>query len=238
MNTRKRKLNLKIESDSSSDSEYEFQRKIAKSTRNTNIKEEKQDIKTEFTRNFKTEDNEIPSTSQKDKLPKTHVKEELIYSLSDSSSDNNYVPSIKKETLKVKKEKDSKKAKLQIKQNNINTKDDKQNSSLVNENQWQSYELLSEYQNLDLNVSQNIIKLFDAGCTIPFIARYRKDVTNNMTPEVLREVKENYDKINTLKSRAQTVLNCLEKSGNLDNNLKKCILGAKTIEEVEHIVRH
>lgn len=101
---------------------------------------------------------------------------------------------------------------------------------------WQNYELLSEYHNIDFNVSRNVVQLFDEGCTIPFIARYRKDITGNMGPEILRDVKQNYDKINILKSRIQTVLNCIEKTGNLNNSTRKSILSATTIEEVEHIV--
>ncbi|KAI4460983.1 30s ribosomal protein s1 [Holotrichia oblita] len=169
-----------------------------------------------------------------------------------NSDDSDYKPPSKKiknvkiEIENVRKPKNESKSKRNMKHeneeqtdtkkfkmdNHVPSKSDACNSS---DSYWQNYELLSEYQNIDLNVSQNIIKLFDDGCTIPFIARYRKDATDNMSPEILREIKQNYDKINILKSRAQTVLNCIEKSGKLDENIRKSVLCARTIEEVEHI---
>ena len=53
-------------------------------------------------------------------------------------------------------------------------------------------ELIKEKTNLQTNAIQNIIKLLDEGCTIPFIARYRKDFTNGATDEELRIFEEVY----------------------------------------------
>lgn len=82
-----------------------------------------------------------------------------------------------------------------------------------------------------------LIRLFEEGNTIPFIARYRKDITGNLNPDQLRDIKEEYDNICALKLRSQTVLKNIDKTGNLNSLLEKSILSARTVEELEHIVR-
>lgn len=52
---------------------------------------------------------------------------------------------------------------------------------------------MAQEQQIDLSVAQNIINLLDQENTIPFIARYRKELTGGMPPEKLRDVKESYD---------------------------------------------
>lgn len=81
------------------------------------------------------------------------------------------------------------------------------------------------------------MKLFEEGNTIPFIARYRRNVTGDLGPEKLREVKEEYDKICDVKVRAQNVLKTIKKSGQLNENLEKAVLSAQTTEELEHLVQ-
>lgn len=52
---------------------------------------------------------------------------------------------------------------------------------------------MAQEQQIDLRVAQNIISLLDQENTIPFIARYRKELTGGMPPEKLRDVKDSYD---------------------------------------------
>lgn len=52
---------------------------------------------------------------------------------------------------------------------------------------------MAQEQQIDLRVTQNIISLLDQENTIPFIARYRKELTGGMPPEKLRDVKDSYD---------------------------------------------
>ncbi|CAH0554650.1 unnamed protein product [Brassicogethes aeneus] len=101
--------------------------------------------------------------------------------------------------------------------------------------EWKDYELLAEQKHLDLTISQNIVQLFEEGNTIPFIARYRRNATGNMTPEDLREVKECFEDICALKSKICTVVKAVEKLGQLNPVLRKSIASARTIEELEHI---
>lgn len=85
-------------------------------------------------------------------------------------------------------------------------------------------------------MAKNLVNLFEEGNTIPFIARYRRNLVNNMSPEDLRDVKDVYDKINALKDKCNSIIKSLEKNGHLNETIKNTILSSKSIEEIEHIV--
>lgn len=53
--------------------------------------------------------------------------------------------------------------------------------------------MLADLMDLNPNLSKNIIVLFENDCTIPFIARYRRENTNNMDADQLRQVKSAYE---------------------------------------------
>ena len=61
--------------------------------------------------------------------------------------------------------------------------------------EWNESEYVAELQEIDVRIAHNITRLLDEDNTIPFIARYRKELTNDMSPEKLREVKEAYDMV-------------------------------------------
>lgn len=102
---------------------------------------------------------------------------------------------------------------------------------------WSDAELLSEKTQTPEEVAQNLIKLWEEGNTIPFIARYRKNAIGNLTPDALRTVKESYDEICTLKRKMCTVVKTVKQLGKLDNKLQGNICAARTIEELDHLVR-
>lgn len=60
---------------------------------------------------------------------------------------------------------------------------------------WSEAELVADMQNINISDAQNIVHLLDAENTIPFIARYRKELTGYMEPEKLREVKICYEHV-------------------------------------------
>lgn len=102
---------------------------------------------------------------------------------------------------------------------------------------WSEHELLAEQTGLSLNVAKNITKLFEDGNTIPFIARYRRDATNNMTAEDLRAAKETCDEIIVLRNKMSTVIKSLKKLDVLTNDLAHAVTSSRSIEELEYIVR-
>lgn len=89
---------------------------------------------------------------------------------------------------------------------------------------------------LKTNLAKNVVTLFENGNEIPFIARYRKSETGNMSPEELREAKECFEDIKHLKNKIDSVLKALNKSKALDQFLLQKIRHCRDVEELEHIV--
>lgn len=81
------------------------------------------------------------------------------------------------------------------------------------------------------------VKLIDEGCTIPFIARYRKEVTGSLNDEVLRDLYERLNYLRNLEERKETVIASIEEQGKLTDALKKQILDAMTLVAVEDLYR-
>ena len=81
------------------------------------------------------------------------------------------------------------------------------------------------------------VKLIDEGNTIPFIARYRKEVTGTLNDEVLRNLNERLTYLRNLEERKETVINSIEEQGKLTEELKAQILAAETMVGVEDLYR-
>ncbi len=94
-------------------------------------------------------------------------------------------------------------------------------------------------QELNIKVSQveNTIKLIDDGNTIPFIARYRKEVTGNLSDETLREFDERLKYLRNLESRKEEIIRLIDEQGKLTDELKQAIEKAEILSELEDIYR-
>ncbi|WP_121627341.1 helix-hairpin-helix domain-containing protein [Poseidonibacter antarcticus] len=95
--------------------------------------------------------------------------------------------------------------------------------------------LLKERTKLSSKSIQNIITLLDEGCTIPFIARYRKDATENATDEDLRAFEEVFNYSQKLLKRKDEILNLLEEKNFLNPKIKTSIQEVKTLQALEDI---
>ncbi len=84
---------------------------------------------------------------------------------------------------------------------------------------------------------QNAIKLIDEGNTIPFIARYRKEQTGEMSDEQLRDFFERLNYLRNLDKRKEEVVRLIEEQGKLTEELKTAIENAQTMTEVEDLYR-
>ena len=84
---------------------------------------------------------------------------------------------------------------------------------------------------------EKTVKLIDEGNTIPFIARYRKEVTGNLSDEILRDLGERLNYLRNLKKRKEEVINIIEEQGKLTDELLVAIETAKTLSEVEDLYR-
>lgn len=98
-------------------------------------------------------------------------------------------------------------------------------------------QIISNELNLSLKNVEAAITLMDEGSTIPFIARYRKEVTGGLTDVDLRNIEERLAYLRKLDDRMQTVLSSIEEQGKLTDDLKQQILNVKTLSELEDLYR-
>lgn len=81
------------------------------------------------------------------------------------------------------------------------------------------------------------VKLIDEGNTIPFISRYRKEVTGSLNDEVLRNLNERLTYLRNLEEKKNQVIGSIEEQGKLTDELKAQILAAETLVVVEDLYR-
>ena len=89
--------------------------------------------------------------------------------------------------------------------------------------------------NLKLSQVENTVNLFDEGATVPFIARYRKEVTGNLDEEQIREVIEKVTYYRNLEKRKEEVIRLIEEQRKLTEELKASITKALKLQEVEDL---
>lgn len=85
--------------------------------------------------------------------------------------------------------------------------------------------------------AETAVKLIDEGNTIPFIARYRKEMTGSLDDETLRNLDERLKYLRNLQDRKDAVLKSIEEQGKLSEELKKQIEEAVTLVTVEDLYR-
>ena len=98
------------------------------------------------------------------------------------------------------------------------------------------YKLQQEFQ---LNAAQvkNVIKLIDEGNTIPFIARYRKEMTGSLDDQILRSFYERLSYLRHLEEKRQQVEKSITEQGNMTEEIAQKLSLAETMTEIEDIYR-
>ena len=84
---------------------------------------------------------------------------------------------------------------------------------------------------------ENVLKLIDDGNTIPFIARYRKEMTDSLDDQVLREIFERLQYLRGLDKRRSEIESALQEQGNLTDELSAKLTAASTLAELEDLYR-
>lgn len=97
-------------------------------------------------------------------------------------------------------------------------------------------QLVSELKLKETQV-ESIIKLIDEGNTIPFIARYRKEMTGGVSDEVLRAFDERLKYLKNLSERKTEVIRLIDEQGKLTEDLRSKITKAKVLQKVEDLYR-
>lgn len=98
-------------------------------------------------------------------------------------------------------------------------------------------EVLAQEFSLKQEQVDAVLSLLEEGNTIPFIARYRKEVTGSLDDEILRKFYDRYTYLLNLEDRRKTILKSIEEQGKLTDELKASIMEAKTLTELEDIYR-
>ena len=96
---------------------------------------------------------------------------------------------------------------------------------------------ISEELGIKKSQTEAAVQLIDEGNTIPFIARYRKEVTGALNDEQLRNLHERLVYLRNLEERKETVLKSIEEQGKLTEELKAQIFAAETMVLVEDLYR-
>jgi uncharacterized protein len=91
--------------------------------------------------------------------------------------------------------------------------------------------------NLSIDTKQVVatIRLLDEGGTIPFIARYRKEVTGSLDEVAIMQIRDEIERLRQLEQRREAILKSIEGQGKLTEELKEKILDAETISKLEDL---
>lgn len=98
-------------------------------------------------------------------------------------------------------------------------------------------ERLAKELGLKLSAINNVVELLDGGNTVPFIARYRKEMTGGLSDEVLRNLEERLTYLRNLEDRKEAVTKIIDEQGNLTEEISIALQKAETLTEVEDIYR-
>lgn len=104
-----------------------------------------------------------------------------------------------------------------------------------NLNEKQMHTLIAEELGIREHQVTNTIDLLDNENTVPFIARYRKELTGSLDEEVIRNIEERIRYLRNLQERKETVLNSIEEQGKLTEELAEKINAATKLQEVEDL---
>ena len=91
--------------------------------------------------------------------------------------------------------------------------------------------------NTDETKTQNVINLLDEGNTIPFIARYRKELTGNMDDQLIRSISDRLAALRAIEERKAEVIRLIDEQGKLTDEITAAVEKAKTLTELEDIYR-
>ena len=97
------------------------------------------------------------------------------------------------------------------------------------------FELVAEDIKISANQVEQTIKLYDEGSTIPFISRYRKEVTGNLDEEQIRDIVNKVTYFRNLEKRKEEVIRLIEEQGALTPELELAIKEAQVLQRVEDL---
>ncbi|XP_038075512.1 S1 RNA-binding domain-containing protein 1-like [Patiria miniata] len=98
---------------------------------------------------------------------------------------------------------------------------------------WNTIDLLVQNVQEEYWAIKNLVDLLEDGCSVPFIARYRKEQTNHMEVDKIREVIVKVDELKHVQTKVSSAVKQIEKSGKMTARLLSSFKSAQTVEEVD-----
>ena len=95
--------------------------------------------------------------------------------------------------------------------------------------------LIAEELNLTTEKVEATVCLLDDGATVPFISRYRKEVTGNLDEVAVTNIRDRLNQLRELDKRRTTILSSIKEQGKLTDELKAKIISASTLAVLEDI---
>lgn len=96
---------------------------------------------------------------------------------------------------------------------------------------------IAQEQNIHVKQIENTLQLLEEGCTVPFIARYRKEMTHGLDEEQIRIIQEHYNYQVNLSKRKEEVLSRIETLGQINDDIRKMVEACTRLSQVEEIYR-
>lgn len=96
---------------------------------------------------------------------------------------------------------------------------------------------LANYLNVKESQIKSVLNLLEDGCTIPFIARYRKEATGSLDEEQIRVIENQYTYLMNLLKRKEDVIRLIDEKGLLTEELQRNIMACNKLTEVEDLYR-
>ena len=97
------------------------------------------------------------------------------------------------------------------------------------------FEAVAKELNLKLTQVENTVKLLDEGATVPFISRYRKEVTGNLDENQIGDILKTVTYLRNLEKRKEEVISLIDEQGKLTEELREAIIKAEKLQEVEDL---
>ncbi len=97
------------------------------------------------------------------------------------------------------------------------------------------FEVVAKELGIKISQVENTVKLLDEGATVPFISRYRKEVTENLDENQIGDILKSITYLRNLEKRKEEVINLIEEQGKLTEELKTSITNAVKLQEVEDL---
>ncbi|XP_004930431.1 S1 RNA-binding domain-containing protein 1 isoform X1 [Bombyx mori] len=140
---------------------------------------------------------------------------------------------VKEIKLKTKSQSVSAKTEKILLQPSSTISDEKADATEGSVDLWDESIVLAQVEKIPEKLAKNLVSLLSEGCTLPFIARYRKTAVDNLMPDRLQELYETYQNVIQLKKKAKSVIETLKKSKKLTLDVEKSILNARNLSELD-----